>query len=211
MTRHAQRMPNTDTSMNANTCARIAPLHESDPRSQDPVLEDLVNFVGYRPNALLTMARKPGVVPALLKLLGVTLRGDGLLPQSLRFLIAAEAARGARCRYTTTHLVHAANHLGVDWDKLAALPSCQNDPRYTEQERKALAIATAGGCLPVREPARAMEQAKQVFSEEEIVEIVSCVAMAGWFNRWNGLMGSELEPEPAEAMAHLPWLQQLDV
>jgi len=70
MTRHAQRMPNTDTSMNANTCARIAPLHESDPRSQDPVLEDLVNFVGYRPNALLTMARKPGVVPALLKLLG---------------------------------------------------------------------------------------------------------------------------------------------
>lgn len=197
--------------MNARTAVRIAPLHESDPRSRDPVLEELVDFVGYRPNALLTMARKPGVVPALLKLLSVTLRGDGQLTQALRFLIAAEAARGARCRYTTTHLVHAAHHLGVGWDKLAALPSYRDDPRYTEQERKALAIATAGGSLPVREPGQAIDQARQVFSEEEIVEIVSCVAMVGWFNRWNGLMGSELEPMPSEALAHVPWLQDLEV
>ena len=197
--------------MNARTAARIAPLHESAPRSRDPVLEELVDFVGYRPNALLTMARKPGVVPALLKLLSVTLRGDGQLTQALRFLIAAEAARGARCRYTTTHLVHAAHHLGVGWDKLAALPSYRDDPRYTEQERKALAIATAGGSLPVREPGQAIDQARQVFSEEEIVEIVSCVAMVGWFNRWNGLMGSELEPMPSEALAHVPWLQDLEV
>jgi alkylhydroperoxidase family enzyme len=175
------------------------------------VLAELVDFVGYRPNALLTMARKPGVVPALLKLLSVTLRGDGQLTQALRFLIAAEAARGARCRYTTTHLVHAAHHLGVGWDKLAALPSYRDDPRYTEQERKALAIATAGGSLPVREPGQAIDQARQVFSEEEIVEIVSCVAMVGWFNRWNGLMGSELEPMPSEALAHVPWLQDLEV
>lgn len=197
--------------MNAHTAARIAPLHENDPRSQDPVLEELVGFVGYRPNALLTMARKPGVVPALLQLLGVTLRGDGLIPEPLRFLIAAETARGARCRYTTTHLVHAAHHLGVGWDKLAALPFYQDDARYTEQERKALVIATAGGSLPVREPAQAIEQARQVFTEEEIVEIVSCVAMVGWFNRWNGLMGSELEPVPSEALAHVPWLQDLEV
>lgn len=197
--------------MNAHTAARIAPLHENDPRSQDPVLEELVGFVGYRPNALLTMARKPGVVPALLQLLGVTLRGDGLIPEPLRFLIAAETARGARCRYTTTHLVHAAHHLGVGWDKLAALPFYQDDARYTEQERKALVIATAGGSLPVREPAQAIEQARQVFTEEEIVEIVSCVAMVGWFNRWNGLMGSELEPVPSEALSHVPWLQDLEV
>ncbi|UCU93375.1 carboxymuconolactone decarboxylase family protein [Hydrogenophaga taeniospiralis] len=197
--------------MNAHTAARIAPLHENDPRSQDPVLEELVGFVGYRPNALLTMARKPGVVPALLQLLGVTLRGDGLIPEPLRFLIAAETARGARCRYTTTHLVHVAHHLGIGWDKLAALPFYQYDARYTEQERKALVIATAGGSLPVREPAEAIEQARQVFTEEEIVEIVSCVAMVGWFNRWNGLMGSELEPVPSEALAHVPWLQDLEV
>ncbi len=163
--------------MKSKIPARIAPLNEHDPRSRDPLLEELVSFVGYRPNALLTMARKPGVVPALLKLLSVTLRGDGLLAEQLRFLIAAEAARGAQCRYTTTHLVHAAHHLGISWKKLAALPSYPDDLQYTEKERKALAIASAGGTLPVCEPALAMEQAKSVFSDEEIIEIVSCVAM----------------------------------
>lgn len=189
--------------------ARIEPLSEHDSRSTDPLLEELVDFVGYRPNALLTMARKPGVVPALLKLLGVTLRGDGLLPEQMRFLIAAEAARTAQCQYTTTHLVHAAHHLGISWEKLAALPRYVDDPHFTDKERNALAIASAGGTLPVREPSQAMEQAKSVFSDEEIIEIVACVAMVGWFNRWNGLMGSILEPTPSEAMAHVPWLSEL--
>lgn len=197
--------------MNTQAPARIDPLDAHDPRSSDPLLEDLVGFTGYRPNALLTMARKPGVVPALLTLLSVTLRGEGLLPQPLRFLIAAQAARVAQCRYTTTHLVHAAHHLGVSWEKLAALPSYLDDPQYTDRERKALAIASAGGTLPVHGPALAMAQAKTVFTDEEIIEIVSCVAMAGWFNRWNGLMGSTLEPVPLEAVAHVRWLSALEV
>ncbi len=194
-----------------NVDARIHPLHEDDPRSKDPLLEELVGFAGYRPNALLTMARKPGVVPALLNLFSVTLRGEGLLSEELRFLIAAETARNAQCLYTTTHLVHIAEHLGISWQKLAALPHYLNDPQYTDKERKALAIASAGGTLPVRHPALAMEQAKSLFSDEEIIEIVSCVAMVGWFNRWNGLMASTLEAVPAEAIAHVPWLADLEV
>lgn len=197
--------------MTSQRYARIDPLDAQDARSNDPLLEDLVGFIGYRPNALLTMARKPGVVPPLLKLMGVTLRGDGLLAEQLRFLIAAEAARSARCQYTTTHLVHAAQHLGASWEKLSALPSYLVDAQYTDRERKALAIASAGGILPMRAPALAMEQAKSVFSDDEIIEIVSCVAMVGWFNRWNGLMGSTLEAVPAEAMAHVHWLAALEV
>ncbi len=194
--------------MKASARAHIAPLGADDPRSKDPQIEELVQFVGYRPNALLTMARMPGVVPALLQLLDVTLRSDERLTPQFKFLIAAEAARGAKCQYTAAHLVHAAHHLGAPWEKLAALPSYLDSSKYTDRERAALKIASAGGVLPVREPALAMAAAKSVFSDEELIEIVACVAVAGWFNRWNSLMETELEPAPAEALDHVPWLSE---
>ncbi len=197
--------------MEVDRVPRIAPLSEQAPESKDPFLEELVRFAGYRPNALLTMARKPGLVPAVLQLLRVTLRGAGLLPEQLRFLVAAEAARGAQCRYTATHLVHVAHHLGASWEKLAALSAYAKDSQYSDMEKKALAIATAGATLPIRNPEAAIAAAKAVFSDEEIVEIVSCVAMTGFFNRWNGLMASTLEPVPSEALEHVHWLVALEV
>ena len=189
--------------------ARVAPLAADDPRSQDPKLEDLVNFVGYRPNALLTMARKPGVLPAVLGLVQTTLRGAGLLEPALRFLVCAETCRGARCAYSSVHVVHAAHHAGVGWAQLDALPHHARGDRFSPRERAALAIAAAGATLPVGDPSQAFEAAREHFSEDELLEIVSVVALFGWFNRWNSLMRTTLEDVPAEALEHVGWLREL--
>lgn len=189
--------------------ARVAPLAADDPRSQDPQLEDLVSFVGYRPHALLTMARKPGVLPAVLGLVQTTLRGAGLIEPSLRFLLAAEACRGARCGYSTVHVVHAAKHAGLGWDKLSALPGYAASMHFDARECAALRIASAGATLPVADAGSAFGEARRYFSEDEIIEIVSIVALFGWFNRWNSLMQTTMEPVPAEALHHVGWLQQL--
>lgn len=195
--------------MNFPDTTRVAPLAAADPRSQDPQLEDLVDFVGYRPNALLTMARKPGLLPAVLGLVQTTLRGAGLIEPGLRFLLAAETCRGARCGYSTVHVVHAAQHAGVGWAKLAALPGYADSGHFDARERAALRIASAGATLPVADADPAFDQARRYFSENELIEIVSIVALFGWFNRWNSLMRSTLEPVPAEALHHVGWLQQL--
>lgn len=189
--------------------AHATPLAPDDPRSQDPQLEDLVSFLGYRPHALLTMARKPGLLPAVMGLVRVTLRGPGLLDEGLRFLIAAEACRGARCPYSATHAVHAAWHAGLSWERLAALPEYRHSPLFDARERAALAIASAGATLPAGDAAAAFTQARAHFSEEELIEVVSLVALFGWFNRWNSLMRTTLEPVPAEALPHVGWLRQL--
>lgn len=195
--------------MNIPTTARAAPLAADDPRSQDPQLEELVAFVGYRPHALLTMARKPGVLAAVLGLVGHTLRGPGLIEPGLRFLLAAETCRGARCAYSTVHAVHAAQHAGVGWARLSALPDYRSDDRFDARERAALAIASAGATLPVGDAGPAFEAAKHYFCEDELIEIVSVVALFGWFNRWNSLLRTTLEPVPAEALHHVGWLEQL--
>ncbi len=189
--------------------ARISPLAATDPRSADPRLEDLVAFVGYRPNALLTMAIKPGLLSAILQLAGVTVRGEGLLPEGLRFMLACEVSRGAGCYYSATHAAHGAFHAGVAWEKLAALNDYEHSAYFTPQERAALSIASAGATLPVASADAAFERAAQFFSEAELLEIVSAIAMFGWFNRWNSLMRSELEDVPAEALEHVHWLKEI--
>ncbi len=187
----------------------VAPMSRSDPAFHDPALDELVRVLGYHPHALLTMARKPGLLPAILGLLNVVVWSEGAISTPLRLLLACEASRGAGCLYTAAHVVHAAHHAGVGWDKLAALPDYGRDPLFTTEERHALAIATAGSALPVADARAAFDEAKQVFNDDGLIEIVSAVSAFGWFNRWNSLMRTELEAVPAEALDHVPWLAAL--
>ncbi len=189
--------------------ARIAPLAHDAPQLDDPELRDLMAFVGYRPNALLTMAKLPNLLQGVLGLVQATLRQEGDLPVAARFLIACEASRSGGCYYSTVHAVHAAHHAGVPWAKLAALPHYATAAQFDDAERAALAIASAAGRVPTVSPAAEFERARQWFSERQILEIVAAASVFGWFNRWNGLMGSELEAIPAEALAHVPWLASL--
>ena len=193
------------------TCKRprIAPLAGDDPRLDDQALRDLVDFVGYRPNALLTMAKLPNLLQAVLGLVQAALRQEGELSVAARFLVACEASRASGCYYSTVHAVHAAHHAGVPWEKLAALPDHPESPHFSEAERAALAIASAAGRAPVACAQEAFDRARRSFSERQVLEIVAASSLFGWFNRWNGLMQSELEPIPAEALAHVSWLAAL--
>lgn len=191
------------------TSPEVAPLSPGDPRADDPLLTDLVQFVGYRPNALLTMARRQGLLGAVLNLVQVALRGEASLAQDLRFLLACEASRCAGCFYSATHAVHAAHHLGIPWAKLTELDRYASSEWFTPAERAALAIASAGGPLPVAPSGAAYEAARQYFDDEQLVEITAAIALFGWFNRWNSLMGSELEEVPAEALAQVEWLSTM--
>lgn len=187
----------------------IAPLTGDDPRREEPALRDLVDFVGYRPNALLTMAKLPNLLQAVLSMVQAALRQDGELSVAARFLIACEASRMSGCYYSTVHAVHAAHHVGVPWEKLAALPQHAESPLFDEAERAALALASAAGCVPVVSTASEFECARKLFSERQILEIVAAASLFGWFNRWNGLMRSEIEVTPAQALLHVPWLAML--
>ncbi len=151
------------------TGSRVPPLSEHDPSFHDPALAEIVRPFGYRPNALLTMARRPRLLPAIFELLRIVSWSEGIVPVELRMLLACEASRGAGSAYTATHMVHAAHHAGVDWDKLAALPESSTHPLFSASERRALALATSGSTLPVSK----MRQTDAPLSEDEIIEVVS--------------------------------------
>jgi len=199
--------------MTAAVTAHLAPLSDLTQSDAPERLQALVDFLGYRPNALLTMARKPALLPAVLELVQVALRGQGRLGEGLRFLVACEASRVAGCGYSAAHAAHAAIHLGVALPKLVDLDQQATSSQYTPRERAALALATvAANALHADAHARrdaAFKAARACFDEEELVELVTVVSAFGWFNRWNSLVRSELEGEPATVVADLPWLAAL--
>lgn len=183
--------------------ARIAPLaaRETDPCG---ALASLEQFVGYRPNALATMARRPGLLAAVLALVNAALRQDGHLPTDQRYVLACEAARHGGSRYTTTHLAHAAHCAGVHWQRIAMLASPAPGNAPTDAERALLALA---GPLPdARHRDAAWQAAGGHWQADALTEAVGVIALTAWFTRWNTLVETEMEGEPAIALEHVPWL-----
>lgn len=191
--------------------AHIDPLAQLQAGDTPERLQALVDFVGYRPHALLTMARQRGLLAAVLDLVQATLRGPGPLEEPLRFLAACEASRVAGCGYSAAHAAHVALHLGVPLAQLAALDRAADSPLFSPRERTALALAGVAAqpqaAASVRDAAFAA--ARACFHEEELLALVAAVSAFGWFNRWNSLVRTQLEAEPATVVAALPWLGPL--
>src|SRR5262245_31906028 len=112
--------------------ARIPPLEDSSSVALFPELQSLVDFVGYRPNALFTMARRPGLVEAVLGMVQVVLRSPGELPESQRYMIATQSSRAADSYYSAAHVAHAAAQAGIEREKIEQLASYERSPLFDE-------------------------------------------------------------------------------
>lgn len=189
--------------------ARIPPLEDSSSAAMFPELRSLVDFIGYRPNALFTMARRPGLVEAVLGMVQVLLRSPGELPEGLRYMIAAQSSRAADSHYSAAHAAHAATQAGIEQEKVEQLAYYGTSPFFDGAERAALDLATAGSQGSGGNVGSAFIAAQSHFSREALIEIVGIIALFGWFNRWNTMMASDLESEPAGFAMQIAWLQAM--
>ncbi|MDX1459984.1 MAG: carboxymuconolactone decarboxylase family protein [Xanthomonadales bacterium] len=157
------------------------------------IFEDILGFV---PNSLLTMQRRPKMVTGFGALTRAVMDPEGPVDLGFMRLIAHFASRAAGCQYCEAHSLVAAKIHGISQDKLDAIWEYRESPLYSEAERVALDFALAAGAVPNAVDEAVMTRMKAHWSEEQIVQILGAVCLYGFLNRWNDSMATDLEASP---------------
>ena len=175
---------------------RIAPLPPTHtPELKEP-FETMKRNLGFIPNSVLIMQRKPKMAKALAQLTASVWDPDGTVDRGFKRLIAHVASRAAGCQYCMAHTAGGALHFGIEDGKLAAVWDYQTSPLFSAAERATLDFAIAAAAVPNEVTDDMFAELRKHWSEEQIVEIVGVIALFGFLNRWNDTLATPLEDEP---------------
>ena len=175
---------------------RIEPLSRDALKEHEPFFELVEGAMGFVPNSLLTMARNPALLGAFGGL-AATIQGPGKVPDDLKSLISFVTSRSAGCQYCMAHTSHVTvNHRGASQEKFDAVWEYETSPLFSEAERAALRVAQGAGQVPNAVSDEDFAALKEHFDDDQVVEIVSVIALFGFLNRWNDTMATSLESTP---------------
>lgn len=177
----------------------MAHLDPLPPETTPELAEDFALFeriLGFVPNSLLTMQRRPQMVHGFGALTRAVMDPQGPVDLGFMRLVAHFASRAAGCRYCEAHSLIAAGIHGISRGKIEAVWEYRDSPLYTEAERVALDFALAAGAVPNAVDADLMARLKRHWSEEQIVQILGAVCLYGFLNRWNDSLATDLEEPP---------------
>jgi uncharacterized peroxidase-related enzyme len=174
--------------------SRLKPLPPEATPELKPYFDFFLGTLGFTPNSVLTMQRKPTLVKAFADLNAAVMAPDGDVDLGFRRLIGYVASRAAGCLYCQAHTLLGAKNFGISEAKLEAVWQYQSSDLFTQKEKTALDFSLAAAQQPNAVTDDHFAQMKQYWTEAEIVEILGVVAMFGFLNRWNDTMGTPIEP-----------------
>ena len=176
---------------------RIAPLSADANPDLTEAFDVYRKSLGFVPNSVLIMQRRPKLVKALAQLASAVWDRESAVELGFKRLLAHFASRASGCRYCMAHTAGGALRLGVDEKKLDALWDYKTSPLYTDAERLALDFALAAAAVPNDVTDELFAAMRAHWSDDQMVEIVGVISMFGFLNRWNDSLATPLEVAPA--------------
>ena len=180
---------------------------------QDKETQELVSFfnetLGFCPNSVLTMQKKPHLAQAFVNLNKAVMDNVGSISSEFKRIIAYISSNTAGCRYCQAHTIRAAERYGGEKERLKEAWNFENSNLYSNAEKVALRFTIAASSVPVSISQELENSLKEEWSETDILEIMSVIALFGYLNRWNDVMGTSLEndaKESAETLLKSHWV-----
>ncbi len=177
----------------------IDPIHTF----EDAETKELVKFfnetLGFCPNSVLTMQKNPAIAKAFINLNMAVMKNHGSLTSEFKRLIAFVSSNTTGCRYCQAHTIRAAERYGASKERLENIWNFEESDCFSEQEKIALRFTREASKVPVGTTQEMEEELKQHWSEDDIIEMMGVIALFGYLNRWNDVMGTSLEDDAIES------------
>ena len=183
----------------------IKPMPLVNPLSAEHDLEtkELAEFfnetLGFCPNSVLTMQRRPAISKAFINLNKAVMANEGRVTSALKRLIAWVSSNATGCRYCQAHAIRAAERYGAEQAQLDNVWEYRTHPAFSAAERAALDFSLAASMVPNAVDANIKTALYAHWNEGEIVEMLGVISLFGYLNRWNDSMGTILEEDAIES------------
>jgi uncharacterized peroxidase-related enzyme len=179
--------------------ALVSPL----PADHDIETKELAEFfnetLGFCPNSVLTMQRRPAISKAFINLNKAVMANDGRVTSALKRMIAWVSSNSSGCRYCQAHAIRAAERYGAEEEQLDNIWEYRTHPAFSDAERAALDFSLAASQIPNAVDHKIKNRLYKYWDEGEIVEILGVISLFGYLNRWNDSMGTSIENGAAES------------
>jgi uncharacterized peroxidase-related enzyme len=163
----------------------ISPLSKDQAApSVQPIFEKLTHVFGHMPSFFATMARSPQALEHFMPLYSAVI-DKGTVDAKLKDLAYLKTALINGCEYC--HRAHSASGKknGITDEQIKNLAFFQRSEAFDAKEKAVLLYAerVTRGASAIRPPA--IQELKQYFNDDQIVELTLAVCVANFTNRFN--------------------------
>ena len=181
----------------------IKPLSNIEDKETQELLTFFNETLVFCPNSVLTMQKKPHLAQAFVNLNKAVMDNAGSISSEFKRIIAYISSNTAGCRYCQAHTIRAAERYGGEKERLEQAWDFENSSLFSEAEKVALRFTIAASSVPVSTSQELEELLQHHWDETDILEIMSVIALFGYLNRWNDVMGTSLEKDAKDSAESL--------
>ena len=120
------------------------------------------------------------------------------LSRQLRSELFTMASVAGGCQHCQAHGGYTLQLMGVDPDRIRSIWSFEQSTEFTAAEKAALRLAQCGASVPNTVEPQHFADLRKYYSDQQIVEMLAVISLAGWYNRWNNSIATVTDQESVD-------------
>jgi len=152
----------------------------------------------YKDRQNLEIFAWPELMQTFSKLVEQVMISPTNLSQQLRSEIFTMASVASGCRHCQSHGAYTLHMMGVDEDRIRSIWTFEQSTEFSEADKEALRLARDAASAPNQVESGHFEKLRKHWSDRQIVEMLSVISLAGWYNRWNDSIATVTDQESVD-------------